>query len=90
MALVSYQHLADWIGTLAATLTTAAFVPQAWMTWKKRHADGVSLGMYSIFAAGVALWLVYGLLIGAWPVIIANALTLVLAIFILIMKIRFG
>jgi MtN3 and saliva related transmembrane protein len=85
-----YSQLADWVGSIAATLTTAAFVPQAWMTWKRRHADGVSLGMYTIFTTGVAFWLIYGLLIGAWPVIIANTLTLSLALFILIMKIRFG
>lgn len=87
---MGYQYLADWIGALAATLTTVAFIPQAWMTWKKRHADGVSLGMYSTFTVGVALWLMYGILIGAWPVIIANTLTLILALFILVMKIRFG
>ena len=90
MSLAHYSQLADWIGAIAATLTTAAFVPQAWMTWKKRHADGVSLGMYSIFATGVAFWLIYGILIGAWPIIIANTLTLSLALFILIMKIRYG
>lgn len=84
------EYLADLIGALAAMLTTAAFIPQAWMTWKKRHADGVSLGMYCIFTGGVALWLVYGLLIRAWPVIIANFVTLLLTLFILIMKIRFG
>lgn len=89
MSLTNYAQLADWIGSIAATLTTAAFVPQAWMTWKKRHADGVSLGMYTIFTTGVAFWLIYGLLIGAWPIIIANTLTLSLALFILIMKIRF-
>jgi MtN3 and saliva related transmembrane protein len=80
----------DAIGYLAATLTTAAFIPQAWLTWKTKRADGVSLGMYSIFTLGVALWLVYGLVIGAWPIVIANAITLVLALFILVMKIRYG
>lgn len=85
-----YPHLADLVGTLAATLTTLAFIPQAWMTWKKRHADGVSLGMYGIFTVGVALWLVYGILLGAWPIIIANIVTLGLAVFILVMKMRFG
>jgi MtN3 and saliva related transmembrane protein len=90
MSFFHYPLLADWVGSLAATLTTAAFVPQAWMTWKKRHADGVSLGMYSIFTTGVAFWLIYGLLIGAWPIIIANTLTLGLALFILVMKIHFG
>ena len=82
--------MTDAIGYLAATLTTAAFIPQAWLTWKTKRADGVSLGMYSIFTLGVALWLVYGLVIGAWPIVIANAITLVLALFILVMKIRYG
>jgi MtN3 and saliva related transmembrane protein len=51
--------------------------------------SGISLGMYSVFTAGVALWLVYGLLLGAWPVVAANAVTLALAVAILVMKLRF-
>lgn len=90
MAFAALSHLHDLIGTLAATLTTLAFVPQAWLTWKTRRADGISLGMYSVFTTGVGLWLAYGFLIDAWPVIIANALTLGLALFILGMKLRFG
>lgn len=82
--------LVDWLGFGAGTLTTIAFLPQAWLTWKTRRAEGVSLGMYGIFTTGVALWLVYGCMLGAWPVIIANVITLVLALFILFMKIRFG
>jgi MtN3 and saliva related transmembrane protein len=89
MAIPDFQHLGDLIGTLAAILTTTAFIPQAWHTWKTKHAKGISLGMYSIFTGGVALWLVYGLIIGSWPVIIANAITFTLALFILGMKIRF-
>jgi MtN3 and saliva related transmembrane protein len=84
------EHLGDIIGALAAILTTAAFIPQAWLTWKTRHAGGISLGMYTIFTMGVALWLVYGVIIGAWPVIIANGITLILALFILGMKLRYG
>jgi len=80
----------DLIGYTAAFCTTVAFVPQAWLTWKTRSARGVSLGMYGIFTLGVALWLIYGLLLGAWPIILANIITLALAIFILGMKIRFG
>lgn len=90
MAFNDFQYFYDFIGYLAATLTTAAFVPQAWLTWKTRRTEGVSLVMYCIFTAGVSLWLTYGLLIGAWPVVIANALTLALALFILGMKLRFG
>jgi len=79
----------DSVGYLAAFLTTIAFVPQAWMTWKNKHARGVSLGMYIIFTLGIALWLVYGILIQVWPMIIANTITLLLASFILVMKIMY-
>lgn len=90
MIFPALNQLDDLIGTIAAMLTTIAFIPQAWLTWKSRRADGISLGMYSIFTTGVALWLLYGVIIGAWPVIVANALTLALALFILAMKLRFG
>lgn len=82
--------LVDVIGSLAACLTTASFVPQAWLSFKTRDVSGVSLGMYSVFTAGVALWLVYGLLLGAWPIVAANAITLLLAIAILVMKLVYG
>jgi MtN3 and saliva related transmembrane protein len=81
---------ADAIGYVAATLTTIAFVPQAWKTWKTRSAAGVSLRMYAIFTLGVALWLAYGVMIGAWPIIAANVITLALALFILVMRLKFG
>lgn len=79
----------DWVGTAAAILTTCSFVPQAWLTFRTRDVRGISLGMYSVFTLGVALWLAYGWLLGAWPVIVANAITLALACAILVMKIRF-
>lgn len=79
----------DLVGYLAATLTTFSFVPQAWLTFRTRNVSGISLGMYSVFALGVALWLAYGLLMGAWPIVIANAITLSLALGILVMKLRF-
>jgi MtN3 and saliva related transmembrane protein len=78
------------LGFVAAALTTLAFVPQALLTWRRRRAEGVSLGMYALFTLGVALWLVYGVAIHAWPVIISNAVTLLLALFILGMKIKHG
>jgi MtN3 and saliva related transmembrane protein len=86
----SSSQFADFVGYLAAILTTSAFIPQAWLTWKTRSASGISLGMYSVFVVGVACWLLYGISLHAWPVIIANAITLSLATFILGMKIRFG
>lgn len=76
----------DLIGFAAATLTTVSFVPQAWLTFKTKDVSGISLGMYSVFTVGVALWLVYGLLLQAWPVVAANAVTLALASGILVMK----
>lgn len=79
---------ADWIGYLAAALTTCSFVPQALLTLRTRDVSGISLGMYGAFTLGVALWLVYGLVIGAWPVIVANIVTLVLAATILLTKIK--
>jgi MtN3 and saliva related transmembrane protein len=81
--------LVDIIGFIAATLTTASFVPQAWHTFKTRDVRGISLGMYSAFTAGVAAWLIYGLLMDAWPIVIANAITLALAAAILGMKLRY-
>ena len=76
----------DWLGTVAAVLTTAAFVPQAWLTFRTRDVSGISLGMYASFTCGIALWLAYGVLLDAWPIIVANAVTLVLAASILAMK----
>ncbi|GGX40261.1 SemiSWEET transporter [Undibacterium squillarum] len=77
----------DLVGYVAATLTTSAFIPQALMTWKNKRAEGVSLSMYVILITGVILWLTYGIMLSAWPVIIANIITLFLTIFILAMKI---
>ena len=82
--------LTEWIGFAAASLTTASFVPQAWLTFRTRDVRGISLGMYSVFTTGVALWLAYGWLLQAWPVVVANAITLVLALSILVMKLRYG
>jgi len=76
----------DLVGYCAASLTTTAFIPQAWMTWRVKRAEGVSLSMYVIFIAGILMWMTYGILLQAWPVIIANIVTLVLASFILAMK----
>lgn len=81
--------LPDLLGYAAAACTTCSFVPQAWLTFRTRDVRGVSLGMYSVFTVGVALWLAYGWLAGAWPVVVANAITLCLAGTILLMKVRY-
>jgi MtN3 and saliva related transmembrane protein len=79
----------DWVGSAAACLTTASFVPQAWHTFRSRDLSGISLTMYSLFTLGVALWLVYGILLLAWPIIIANVITTSLALMILVMKLKY-
>jgi MtN3 and saliva related transmembrane protein len=81
--------LIDAVGTIAAILTTCSFIPQALKTFRTRDVSGISLSMYGAFTAGVALWLVYGVLLMAWPIIIANVITLSLALSILVMKLRY-
>ena len=78
------------IGLIAGLLTTIAFVPQLTKTWKSKSAKDVSLAMLVTFTTGVLLWLIYGLLIQAAPIIAANVVTLLLATAILALKIRHG
>lgn len=78
----------DLIGYFSAFLTTFAFVPQAYHSWKTRDLSGVSLPMYSIFSLGVLGWIVYGVLIASWPIIMANSVTLVLACAVLCLKLK--
>ncbi|MCY7316565.1 MAG: SemiSWEET transporter [Rubrivivax sp.] len=73
----------DWVGYAAAVLTTGSFVPQALLTLRTRDVSGISRDMYSAFTAGVALWLAYGVLTAQWPIVVANAVTLGLAVTIL-------
>ena len=80
----------DLIGSVAGTLSTIAFIPQAWRIWKTRSARDLSLPMYLIFTSGVALWFVYGLALGGVPIIVCNGLTLLLAGTVLAMKLKFG
>ncbi|WP_045223631.1 SemiSWEET transporter [Methyloterricola oryzae] len=80
----------DVIGMLAGGLTTVSLVPQVLKIWRTRSANDISLGMFALFGLGVVLWLADGLLIDALPVIVANAVTLVLTLTIILMKWRFG
>ena len=80
---------ANSLGLAAGMLTTLAFIPQVVKTWKSRYTRDISLGMFLIFSLGTLLWLLYGILIGALPVVIANAITLVLALTILVFKIKY-
>lgn len=80
----------EWLGVVAATLTTLAFVPQAVQTIRTRDTRGISLGMYVVFTVGVAFWFGYGIVLGSWPMIVSNAITFVLAATILVLKLRHG
>jgi MtN3 and saliva related transmembrane protein len=77
------------LGLLAGTLTTVSFFPQLYQAWKSRSTKDISLVMYLAFCAGILLWLIYGLLIGSLPVILANAVTLALTLLILLLKLKY-
>jgi len=68
----------EFIGFLAAILTTVAFIPQVYKVWQTKSVSGMSLTMYLIFFTGVSLWLVYGLIINSLPMILGNSITLLL------------
>ncbi|TNE62106.1 MAG: hypothetical protein EP335_14005 [Alphaproteobacteria bacterium] len=78
------------IGLMAATLTTVSFVPQVVRAWRSQSTKDVSLAMFTILCTGVAMWLLYGIIIGDLPIIVANSVTLVLAGSIIVAKLRFG
>ena len=77
------------VGLVAGTLTTISFLPQVVKTWQSRSAKDLSMGMFAIFCAGTILWLIYGIYIDALPVILANAVTLLLSLTLVIFKLRF-
>lgn len=80
----------EWAGYVAAVLTTAAFFPQAVKTIRSKDTSGVSLGMYVVFTIGVAFWLVYGIALHSWPMIVSNIITFALSATILVLKLRHG
>jgi len=79
----------DIIGFSAGALTTLALVPQAFKAWKTKHTRDVSFGWIAILTSGVFLWLVYGILINSFPIIIANGATLILSFAVLTLKIKY-
>lgn len=83
------MHGTELLGLIAGLFTTIAFVPQVVKIWKSKHAHDVSLAMFAIFSAGVALWIVYGFVIDSLPVILANSVTFALALAVLILKLYF-
>ena len=94
----------EWVGYVAAALTTVAFVPQALKTLRSRDTRSISLGMYVVFTVGIAcwfgyglvspvglcFWLAYGIVLGSWPMLLSNVVTLALALVILALKLRHG
>ncbi|MES2364577.1 MAG: SemiSWEET transporter [Pseudomonadota bacterium] len=83
------MFLHDWIGLLAGALTTVAFIPQVIKIWRSKKADDISVSMFLIFTVGVGLWMIYGIQIASLPVMLANAVTMILALVILILKYRY-
>ncbi|WP_204161802.1 SemiSWEET family sugar transporter [Dokdonia sp. Dokd-P16] len=77
------------IGLVAATLTTAAFLPQVYQTWKTKDVSGLSLPMFSMFFIGIVFWLVYGVLKESLAIILANAITVVSSFLLLYFKIKY-
>lgn len=78
------------VGFAAAFLTTVAFIPQVLKAWKTKSTKDISLPMYCMTCTGLFLWLVYGLLISSWPLIVANVFTFLFALFILALKVKHG
>ena len=83
---MSWQEI---VGLTAGALTTASFVPQAWRLYRLRSAREISLPFTLLLACGVALWLIYGLLLGLLPIILWNAISLCLALSILYAKVKY-
>lgn len=81
--------MVEWLGALAGTLTMLSFVPQVIKTWRTRSVEDVSLWMLLAFNGGITLWLIYGILTDKPSIIFANAITLVLALTLLGMKLKF-
>ena len=82
--------ITDIIGACAGALTTIAFLPQVLQVIRTKSTHDISLAMYSVFTLGIVFWLVYGFMLGAWPIIIANVVTLVLALIVLVLKLKYG
>ena len=80
----------EWAGYLAAVMTTLAFVPQAIKTIRTRATRSISSGMYVVFTAGIAMWLVYGIALDSMPMILANIVTFLLSATILVLKLKHG
>lgn len=88
--MISNSTAIEMIGATAATLTTICWLPQAMHVIRTRDTKAISGCAYVTFGCGIAMWLAYGLLLGKWPLIVANAVTLPLVLVILALKLRLG
>jgi len=84
------MELTTLVGVVAGILTTSSFVPQVVKTWKTRHTKDLSLFMFFMLLAGIALWLTYGIVRRDIPIILANGVSLMFVVIILSFKIRYG
>jgi MtN3 and saliva related transmembrane protein len=80
----------DILGLIATCFSTSSFIPQIWRTWKTHDVSGISLPTYIILTTALSLWLLYGILKGDVPLIVANTVMIVLSSIIAAMKIVFG
>ncbi|CAL2088878.1 SemiSWEET transporter [Tenacibaculum sp. 190524A02b] len=83
------MELQEFLGYMAAFLTTASFVPQVYKTWKTKSTEGLSLTMYSMFFTGIVCWLIYGIYLNSLPIILANTVTGISAFALIIMKLKY-
>jgi MtN3 and saliva related transmembrane protein len=83
-------RLVDLVGVVAALCSMTSFAPQIVKIWRERDASSVSLRMYVVTVTGFALWTVYGVLLGSWPVAVSNTICLAMAGAVLAMKLRFS
>lgn len=77
------------LGFVAAILTTAAYVPQVYKTWKLKSTKDISFSMYAVMLTGVVLWLIYGIFLNSLPIILANIITIILLSFVIVLKIKY-
>ena len=87
--MVDHPQAITVLGLTAGTLTTLSFIPQLVKAWKSRSTHDISIGMFSLLAVGVALWILYGVVTGDIPVIVANCVTLLLVGLILVLKLKY-
>ena len=79
----------ELVGVIAGCLTTGSFVPQVIKTLKTKDVSGISLVMYAAFCAGVFLWVLYGMINQQFSIVAANGITMILALMVLYLKIRY-